>query len=319
MSSSSVPSAAPRPAFPAGRGLLYLVLSAGCWGTAGAAAALFQQSSGLGPVAGTFWRSAVGVLLLLPACLRRGLPRRPDPVRLLVDGLGLTLFQIGYFEAVSGTGLAVATVVTLGAAPVLVAVGARPLLGERLGAGGRSAVAGAVAGLLVLVLGGTGTGTGGTVRAGGVGWALASAAGYACITLHGRRRGSGGDALGTTLYSFLVCALVSLACCADGRLLPHAAALPRSLALMLYLAAVPTALGYALYFTALPAVRATTAAVIALLEPACATLLATTLLGERLTPATVLGTAVLLLSVAGLAVAEARGRAVRPGAPRAAG
>lgn len=43
-----------------------------------------------------------------------------------------------------------------------------------------------------------------------------------------------------------------------------------------------------------------------LLEPVCAAVLAVGLLGERLTPATLIGTLLMLGSVAGLAVAEAR-------------
>ncbi|CAM5399541.1 hypothetical protein SFUMM280S_05236 [Streptomyces fumanus] len=66
------------------------------------------------------------------------------------------MFQTAYFAAVRSTGLAVATVVALGAGPGLIALGARLTLGERLGRGGTAAVAGALAGLGVLVLGGGG-------------------------------------------------------------------------------------------------------------------------------------------------------------------
>ena len=48
------------------------------------------------------------------------------------------MFQTAYFASVEATGLAVATVVTLGAGPVLIALGARLALGERLGRGGAS-------------------------------------------------------------------------------------------------------------------------------------------------------------------------------------
>lgn len=48
---------------------------------------------------------------------------------------------------------------------------------------------------------------------------------------------------------------------------------------------------------------------IMLLEPVSAALIAVTVLRERLTAATVVGTLLLLTAVAGLAVAEARGAA----------
>jgi DME family drug/metabolite transporter len=305
---------APRP-LSVGRGLCYLLVSATSWGTAGAAAALLYGRSGLGPVALTFWRSVGGVALLLLACLLRGrgLPKRPTLGQLAVNGLSLTLFQVAYFEAVHGTGLAVATVVTLGAAPVLVAGGARVLLRERLGLAGAVAVAGAVTGLAVLGLGGAGTGE---VRPGGVAWALASASGFACMTLYGRRsaqRGTAADPLAATFYSFLVCAVLLLPfAVAEGGLLPQTAGLGRTVALLVYIAAVPTALGYGLYFAGVAVVRATTASVIALIEPVSATAIAVTLLGERLAPATVGGTGLLLLSVTGLAFAEARAVGGRP-------
>ncbi|MDH6126623.1 EamA family transporter [Kitasatospora sp. GP82] len=304
-----------------GRGMLYITVAATSWGTAGAAAALLYGSSGLGPMALTFWRAIGGLTLLLLTSLATGRhrtgPAAPQPRRrritdTLVNGLGLTVFQAAYFEAVRGTGLAVATVVTLGAAPVLIAVGARLAMGERIGGAGGTAVAGALAGLTVLVLG-DGSGSG-EVRPAGVAWALLSAAGYACITLYTRHQGRSGrsaDAFGTTVRSFAVCTVCLLPFAAAEGLWPQSAELGRTLGLMVYIAAVPTALGYALYFAGAAMVRATTASVIALIEPVSATVIAVALLGEHLTTATAAGTAVLLASVTGLALSEAR-LAARP-------
>ncbi|MYR59530.1 EamA family transporter, partial [Streptomyces sp. SID625] len=97
---------------------------------------------------------------------------------------------------------AVATVVTLGAGPVFIALGARLTLGERLGRSGAAAVAGALAGLAVLVLGSGGA----TVRPWGVLLALASAAGYSGMTLLTRRwgRDGGADHSATTVGAFAV-------------------------------------------------------------------------------------------------------------------
>ncbi|WP_371500787.1 EamA family transporter [Kitasatospora sp. NBC_00374] len=302
-------------ALPVGRALLYLVLSATAWGTAGAAAALLYGRSGLGPMALTFWRSAGGVVLLLAVRALGGRPAAPTArpaalrrrlSRILVNGLGLTLFQAAYFLAVQRTGLAVATVVTLGAAPLLIAVGARLTMGERLGGAGGLAVGGALGGLAVLVLGDGGSGQ---VRPAGVAWALLSAAGYACITLYTRRlgrAGDGGSPYTTALWSFTVCAVCLLPFAAAEGLWPDPAGIGRTLGLLAYLAAVPTALAYGLYFAGAAVVRATTASVVALIEPVSATVIAVLLLGERLTTATAAGTAVLLLSVTGLALAEAR-------------
>ncbi|MFC9878579.1 DMT family transporter [Streptomyces libani] len=322
--------ATPSSALPVGRGLLYVTLAATAWGTAGAAAALLYRGSGLGPLALTFWRTFGGLVLLLAvrALLRRrsGTVAVPAPApyeplrrrlpRIVMTGIALAVFQAAYFAAVEATGLAVGTVVTMGAGPVLIAIGARVTMGERLGAGGVLAVAGALAGLAVLVLGGDG---GTTVRPAGVGYALLSAAGCAAMTLITRRLGKGGgsDPYASTVSAFAVGALCLLPLAAVEGLWPQAHDLGRSLWLLVYIAAVPTALAYGLYFAGLAAVRAATASVISLIEPVSAAAIAVLFLGERLTMATAIGTGVLLTAVAALAVTEARGAvtAARTAAP----
>jgi DME family drug/metabolite transporter len=221
-------------------------------------------------------------------------------------GVVLALFQTAYFGAVAATGVAVSTVVTLGAAPVLIAFGARLTLGERLGRGGLAAVAGALVGLTVLVLGNEGAGT---VRPLGVGLSLLSAAGFATATLLARWTGRGADRDDPTLltaWAFGVGAVVVLPLALAEGLLPHTTQPGRVLALVAYVAAVPTALAYPLYFAGAAVVRAATASVVMLIEPVNAALLAVTLLDERLTAPTVLGTLLLLTAVAGLATAETR-------------
>ncbi|MGW5121990.1 DMT family transporter [Streptomyces noursei] len=315
----------PHSAPPVGRGLAYVSLAATAWGTAGAAAALLYRGSGLGPLALTFWRTFGGLLLLLAVrAVRRNRTRAADAgrlpaeplrrrtVRVAVTGIALAVFQAAYFAAVETTGLAVGTVITMGAGPVLIAVGARLTMGERLGAGGALAVVGALGGLLILVLGGAGATT---VRPLGVGYALLSAAACAVMTLATRRfgRGGGSDPYASTLSAFAVGALCLLPLAAVEGLWPHLHDLGRSLVLLGYIAAVPTALAYGLYFAGLAVVRAATASVISLIEPVSAAALAVLFLGERLTTATAAGTAVLLTAVAALAVTEARGRGRRVG------
>ncbi len=301
---------------PVGRGLLYLIIAGAAWGTAGAAASLVYRAGDMGPIALSFWRCAIGFVLLLAVRLLRprpwaavAEPRGRRVVRSGVTGLALAVFQTAYFAAVDSTGLAVATVVTLGAGPVLIALGARLTLGERLGRGGLAAVTGALAGLGVLVLGGGGA----TVRPGGVLLALTSAAGYCVMTLLTRRWGreGGADAAGTSVAAFAVTSLCLLPFALDEGLVPHTADPVRVLCLLAYIAAVPTALAYALYFAGAAVVRSATVSVIMLLEPVGAAVLAVVLLGEHLTAATVVGTLLMLGSVSGLALAETRGAAAR--------
>ncbi|CQR65191.1 DMT family transporter [Streptomyces leeuwenhoekii] len=303
---------------PVGRGLLYLIVAGAAWGTAGAAASLVYRASDMGPVALSFWRCACGLVLLLaarPLLRPRGRSGRTGGsagtaplgrtlLRATVTGLGLAVFQTAYFAAVRSTGLAVATVVTLGAGPVFIAVGARLTLAERLGRGGAAAVAGALTGLAVLVLGGGDA----SVRPWGVVWALLSAAGYSVMTLLTRRwgRDGGTDAASASVGAFAVTSLCLLPFALAEGLVPHTGQPVRLLWLLAYVAAVPTALAYGLYFAGAAVVRSATVSVIMLLEPVAAAALAVLLLGEHLTAATLAGTLLMLGSVAGLAVAETR-------------
>ncbi|MFI6863914.1 DMT family transporter [Streptomyces sp. NPDC050421] len=299
---------------PVGRSLCYLIIAGVAWGTAGAAASLLFEASDIGPLALSFWRCAGGLVLLLAAlALRPGRPAAAESgrrrlLRILGTGLGLTVFQTAYFAAVQATGLAVGTVVTLGAGPVLIAVGARLTMGERLGLGGLAAVAGALTGLAVLVLGGDA----GTVRPAGIALALLSAAGYAAITLLTRwlgRDGGGADPLGTSAWAFAIAAVVLLPMAAGEGIVPQTEHAAQVVTLLVYVAAIPTALAYALYFAGAAVVRAATVSVIMLLEPVSAAVIAVVVLHEQLTPATVAGTLLLLTAVVGLAVAETRGAA----------
>jgi DME family drug/metabolite transporter len=307
-----------------GRGLACLGVAGVAWGTAGAAASLIYRGSDLGPISVSFWRNVGGLALLLlyglirsrrPLRFRRRfrwrLGRRALLVRLLT-GFALAVFQTAYFGAVQVTGLAVGTVVTLGVGPLLIAVGARLLLAERLPRGGLAAMTAALAGLVVLVLGNPG----GAVRPLGVALALLSAAGYAGASLVARWAGQAGspgdaDAVTVTTWAFGLGAVLLLPFALATGLLPHTVHPAETLGVLGYLAAVPTALAYPLYFAGAATVRAATASVIMLIEPVSAAGLGVAMFGEPLTGAT-LGGGVLLLSAATfLALADLRsGRGV---------
>jgi DME family drug/metabolite transporter len=145
--------------------------------------------------------------------------------------------------------------------------------------------------------------------------ALASAAGYSVMTLLTRRWGreGGADSSAASVSAFAVTSVCLLPFALAEGLVPHTVDVVRAVGLLAYIAAVPTALAYALYFAGAAVVRSATVSVIMLLEPVSAAVLAVGLLGEQLTAATCAGTLLMLGSVTGLALAEARGGVRVPG------
>lgn len=312
------------------RGLLLVVLGALCWGAGGLSGALLGGEASLGAGAVAAYRLLGGGLAVLvgvasvEAFRPRGRLRvasRAAWGRVTAVAALIAVFQATYFQAVYLVGVAVATLVTLGSAPVIVA-GAQAVRRRRPPAGHVLVAIGcAVVGLVLLVVvdqrdgdpesgaavgpGASAVGPGAsavgpvpldaTVLA-GVGFALAAALAFATLVVVNRKPVVGMGPLVMTGVAFT----------AGGVLLVPFAALVGGFAApstglgwwwLAFLALVPTALAYALYFTGLPAVGATPAALAALLEPLAAALLAVVVLRERLGPAGWCGAALLVLAV----------------------
>jgi drug/metabolite transporter, DME family len=295
-------------ATPVARGLIFVAVAAVAWGSGGIVAALLYRETGMGPVATSFWRTLIGAALLALAYrLRRsassgsGPRERGDRVRRwaihLTTGIGLAVYQTAYYAAVVYAGAAVATVLTLGTAPILIALGSRFAIGERLSRAGVAAVLVAPVGL-ALVVGGT---VGGTVA--GVLAALLSAVGYTTVTVLHRALG-GVDPAGTTMAGFAVASACLAPLALWEGLWPTGAVDWRTFAELGYLGVFCTAVAYSLFFASLGAVRATTAGMVTLIEPVTATGLAVVLLGEQLSWPMVAGSLVLLAAVLLLARSE---------------
>ena len=293
-------------ATPVARGLTYVTIAAVAWGTGGVVAAVLYRTSGLGPVAVSFWRTAIGAALLVAVHLWRRRPTsatRRRPVVALVTGAGLAVYQTAYYAAVAHSGVAFATLATLGAGPILIAVGARLTIGERLGRYGTAAVLAAPVGLLLISFGASRGASGASVA--GLVFSLVSATGYAVVTvLH---RGLGGvDPSRTTRTGFLVATVLLAPLALLEGVWPTRGTAVVTLGALGYLGAVSTALAYSLFFASLGAIRATTVSVVTLAEPLTAAVIAVLVLGERLTWQLAVGAMVLLGAVLLLARAESR-------------
>lgn len=314
-------SGAPRSA---GRGPLLVVLAAVCWGTGGLAGSVLGEVSGLSPVAvGTYRLLVAAVALLTLTAVRGDLGRlraalarlsaaRGDVARVVGVGAGLALFQVCYFLAVRAVGVSVATMLTLGLAPVLVTLGAAVLLREHVGTRLLVVLPVAVVGLVLLV-GAGGPADGGAVVGGegrtlvGAVYACTSAAGYAAVTLLGRSLAARVASEHVTTLGFVVAAAAALPVgLAVGMAAPPRAA---TVALVVYLGVVPTALAYGLFFAGLRSTPSGTASVLTLVEPLTATVLSVALLDERLGVQQWVGAGLL---AAGVVVLSLRGSARLP-------
>ncbi|WP_018658546.1 DMT family transporter [Actinomadura flavalba] len=280
------------------------ILTAAClWGTAGPVSTLAGGSS----VAVSSARIVVGGLLLLvlalataraplAALLRRG--RRG--VAVVAVGVGCAAaYQTAYYAAVGRTGVAVATVVSLGSAPAFAG------LIVRRGLGGRwlTATGGAVAGCALLVGGGADAGA----EPGGVLLALLSGFVYTVYTvITARLIAAGVDDRAVTGALFGGAALVLLPVLAVSG--TAWAASGTGLAVTLYLGVVTIAAAYRLFARGLRTTTAATATTLTLAEPAVAALIGLTLLGEHLGAPAVAGLALLTASLVLLALPRRRPR-----------
>ena len=288
-----------------GTGLLYLVTSGLLWGTGGLTGSLLSRVAGLSAMSVAACRLTAGGVLIVtfltvagrrwPAgrAGRRWPAGRAAWTRIAVIGVLAALYQSCYFTAVALTSVALATLVTIGTAPVIV-LGVYRVTGRPAGRLAPVAACLALVGLGLLV--GLPSGFSQTAVLASAGMAVVAAAGFATITLTGARPVPGLDDLTVTGFGFALGGLI---------LMPLAAALgglsfrpgPEAVGLLIALGVGPTAVAYTLYFRGLRRAAASTAAVLALLEPLTGAILAAFVLGQRLSPAGIAGAATLVAAL----------------------
>ena len=289
------------PATGGGRGaaasLLCLVLAGLLWGTGGLTGTLLGRAAGLPPLSVAALRLLAGGTLIVGCRIipgRRWPAGRAAWTRVAVTGLLAATFQGAYFSAVSLTSVSLATLVTIGATPVIVLAAEVALGRRRVGwaVAARTVLALAGLGLLVgLPAGGYGT----PAVLGSAGLAVLASAGFATLTLIGSVPVQGLDDETVTGLGFTAggLALLPLAAASGLDFRPTFAAL----GWLAVLATGPTAVAYTLYFRGLRAAPASTAALLSLLEPLTATLLSVLFLGNRLSQAGMAGAALLAAAV----------------------
>ncbi len=263
--------------------------------------ARFAYASGVSPITLLFLRFAFAapVMLGLVALRRVQLPRGAALLALI--GLGGVIYVVQalcYFTALTRAPASLVALI-LYLYPILVALGAVIVYGERF------TLAKAIA--LVLALGGAalmiGFETGGT--AAGVILAMAAAAIYAVYILTGTK----------VMRTVPALAAAAVVICSTGVVYGGLAAIrgpvwpgnPVGWLSVAALALVSTVAPIAMFFAGLERVGPTSASILSTFEPAVAVALSALLLGEALTPAKVAGGALVLGAVLVTARAGARG------------
>lgn len=269
---------------------LLVLGGAALFGTVGTAQALGPEVGATALAAARMLLTAIlfWLLLLLAGPGAHALSAaRSAPVWLA--GLGQGFFNLCFLAAMQAAGVAVGTLVAIGATPVVTGLVTRHVSRRWVGA-----TAVAVAGLVLLVLGQQS----GPVApsATGVLLALGAAVSYATYIIAGNAAETRGlDTASFLAVAFAVAAAVTL----PWLVMTGSTVLlsPGGATLLGYLVLVPTLLAYSLFNRGLRGVRAGTASTLALIEPVVAAGLALVVLGERLSPAGALGATLILLGL----------------------
>lgn len=296
------------------RGPLLIAAAAALWGTTGVAAKTLFDHSAVLPQSLAFLRLAIACpCFLLLSRLNGEAPLRQLKRNqwLWLGLLGLTqgAYQATYLGAVHLAGAGLATLVALCLAPVLVAIAAVPLLGERLTLKVVTALIGAVFGTWLLVHGDHPAGAM-AHRLWGIGLALVAAVVYASFTLLSRHLAGGLAPFQTAFVCFLTGGLTLL----PGFLTHNQ---PMALAaingwqylIIAYVGLITTCVAYICFFQGMRTTGATASSIIVTLEPLFAAMLAWIVLDERLGGPGIAGAVILTLAVLAASSSGARRRA----------
>lgn len=286
------------------RGLALIALAAVSWGTTGSVTTVLVAGAGATPlVIGAVRMTIAAGLLLATAHVVAGAGGVRDRWRCAAAGLCMAGFQAAYFTAVTLTGIAIAALIAICSAPVLIALLATVVLGERASRRLVVSLALGVGGTGLLIIGPRAAGGAPPHFAAGVALALAAGLAYALYVVVAKAAVARVAPLRVAAWTFVTAAVVMApALLQDGAVRQIQLGWPW----LLYLGAVTTAGAYAVYTIGLRHVSATAAGIAALLEPLTATLLGAALFGERLGAAGWAGAVFLLGALALVALPEPR-------------
>jgi drug/metabolite transporter, DME family len=280
------------------RGVLPVCLAAVLWGTTGSVATILVARTGVSPLvigATRMWVAAAFLLVAARVTTGRALPLSAG-WRWVVMGACMAAYQAAFFTAVTLSGIALTALIAICSSPLLIAILAYSLLGERLTRPLLVALGLGVLGTALLVLGPrTRLQFPATFVLGGL-LALAAGLAYALYVIVAKAALARAAPLPLAAATFAVAAvlLTPVGLVASPTVRQMALGWPW----LLYLGAVATAGAYALYTVGLRTVPASVAGIAALLEPATATALGVLVFGEQLGAIEIAGAALLAAAIA---------------------
>ena len=281
-------------------GTLALVLASVLWGTTGTAASFLPDD--VSPLAVGASTMAIGGILLFGVSVKSALVALRDPaVRrwLLIGAIGVVVYPLAFYSAMDLAGVAIGNVVALGSGPVFAAI--FEWLWERRGLSVRWLVATAIAvtGIVLLSFGRqTDDTSGGDDLVPGVLLGLLAGCAYALYTYASSRAiatGHSGRSVMGGMFGLGAVALLPVLIAFGAPLLQSA----QTVGIAAYLAVGPMFVAYLLFGYGLTHMRSSVATTVTLIEPLVATILAVTIVGERLQ---IVGWAGLVLILAGVTV-----------------
>lgn len=280
------------------RDFFLIVLASASWGTVGVANRWLYSLGETNALSLSFLRLAIAVPVFLAAgwiILRRRLfvIQRRDLAVMILMGCLIALSQALYIAAIASVGVSISTLISICAAPVIVALLSAFISRHRPSLMTLAALAAAIGGTALLMTTPSHPSPDGSFSHLGVLLAFLSAIGYAGFIFCGRLLTGACHPIQVSTVSFLSGSLLLLVCAASTRLV--LAYTPTGWLILLFLGLIPTALGYGLFQVGIRSLPATLASIITMCEPLTAALLAWLFFDERLDSTGLLG-AVLLLS-----------------------
>lgn len=280
-------------------GIFLICMAAILWGTVGIATQMIYQHSSMNAFTIGFYRLACAFPVVALLCWKVvGTDilqvRLRIYLKMALIGVMLALYQVFYFASISHVGVTIATLVTLCSAPVIVSLAAVVFLKEPLTAATLTALVCALTGTILLI----GFPEDATMRENlltGTLLALGSATGYAVVAMVGRSIAPFCHPIHSTTVSFGIGAIVLLPLAAANLVVVDYSGL--SISLLIYIGLVPTAAAYILFFSGIRHVKASAAAILTMIEPLTAAILAWVLFGEKLAASGLAGAALLLTAI----------------------